>query len=569
MTDRRTFLRFCASSGFSATVAEALWNQLEAGPPPPPAGAGAGQAAPRVTREMVRAAEALAGVSFTNAQRDLMLQTLDNYLGVYQTLGMVTIPNQVPPAVQFSPALPGRTYPASTRRGGSVPRPTLRRPQSDADIAFLQVAEQAELIRRRELTSTELTRIYLDRLRRHDPVLHCVVNYTEERAFRQAAQADREIAAGRIRGPLHGIPYGVKDMLAVEGYPTTWGAAIYRDRVIDQTATVVQRLDEAGAVLIAKLAMGELGLNDTWFGGMTRNPWRPRQGSTGSSAGPAVSTAAGLVGFAIGTETMGSIVTPATWNGITGLRPTFGRVSRFGSMTLCWSLDKIGPMARSVTDCAKVLEVISGADGKDPTAVGSRFGWDRVRPLSAIRVGYFKSAFDAPYGRERNQRALVRLRELGVRPVEVELPTDLPVNSVMIVRVEAAAALDELVRSGGLTQLVEQKENGWPNFIRAGRLVPAYEYLQANRIRTLLMERLDEIFQKVDVFLAPPFGVNQITNLTGHPCIVVPNGTTDDGLPASLSFIGRLYGESDMCTVARAWQELTGWHRRRPPGFTD
>jgi Asp-tRNA(Asn)/Glu-tRNA(Gln) amidotransferase A subunit family amidase len=518
---------------------------------------------------MIRAAENLAGLKFTDAERDLMLEALDFNLSAYEAIGYVAVPNHIQPATHFSPILPGRTITSSARRGATRPRPSTRRPASDVDLAFLPVMELAELLRTRQVTSTELTRLYLDRLRRHDETLHCVVTRTEERALRHAATADRQIAGGRYLGPLHGIPYGVKDLLAVPGYPTTWGASIYKDRVLETTATVVERLDAAGAVLVAKLAMGELGLNDSWFGGKTRNPWRTSSGSGGSSSGSAVATAAGLVGFAIGHETMGSIITPASRNGITGLRPTFGRVSRHGAMTLCWSLDKIGPMARSVEDCAVILEAIAGPDGKDPTVVPLPFNWDPNRPLSEVRVGYFREGFEQPRpGKARDDAALERLRQLGISLVEVELPTDLPVNSLLIVRVEAAAALESVMRDGGMELLVDQGARGWPTFLRSGRLIPAYQYIQANRIRTLLMQRLDELFARVDVFVAPTFGVMPLTNLTGHPAMVVPNGTGDDGLPASISFIGKLYGESRLCTVARAFQQASGWPVRHPAGFS-
>jgi Asp-tRNA(Asn)/Glu-tRNA(Gln) amidotransferase A subunit family amidase len=558
----------CASSGITATFGEALWKQVEASAPAftdlP-----AEQEKLRITRAMVRAAEGVVGVTYTEAQRELMLAALDINLSAYEAIGLISVPNHVQPAIHFSPVPPGRTIPGSVRSGATRPRPAVRRPASNVDLAFLPVTELGELIRTRQVTSTELTRLYLDRLRRHDEVLHCVVTLTEGRALQQAAAADRQIAAGRYLGPLHGIPYGVKDLLAVPGYPTTWGASIYKDRVLDTTATVVERLDAAGAVLVAKLAMGELGLSDAWFGGQTRNPWRPSSGSGGSSSGSAVATSAGLVGFAIGHETMGSIVTPASRNGITGLRPTFGRVSRHGAMTLCWSLDKIGPMARSVEDCAVILEAIAGPDGKDPTVSAVPYFWNPNRPLSEVRVGYFREAFERPRsGKVRDDAALERLRRLGLKLIEVELPTDLPIASLLIVRVEAAAALETIARDGGMEKLVEQGATGWPNFLRYARLIPAYHYVQANRIRTMLMERLDEVFQRVDVFVAPTFGVMPLTNLTGHPCVVVPNGMGDDGLPASISFIGRLFGESRLCTIARAFQQASGSPIRHPAGFS-
>jgi Asp-tRNA(Asn)/Glu-tRNA(Gln) amidotransferase A subunit family amidase len=571
MTDRRTFLSLCTTAGFSLTMAEALWTQ--AGAMSVAGGEGpAAQARPRITREMVRAAEAIAGARYSDAERDLMLESLESNLTAYEHIRLVRIPNALPPALQFAPLLPGSTPAGAPRKAGARPhsRPSVRRPATNGDIAYLSVLELAELIRSRQLSSMELTRIYLERLRRHNPQLRCVVNLTPERALQRAAEADRQIAAGRYRGPLHGIPYGVKDILAVPEYPTTWGAAVYRDRVLNQTATVVERLDEAGAVLVAKLALGELGLSDAWFGGRTMNPWRPSVGAAGSSAGSAAAVAAGLVGFAIGAETMGSIVTPATRNGVTGLRPTFGRVSRHGAMTLSWSLDKLGPMARAVEDCAVVLEAIAGPDGKDPTVARVPYAWDPDRGLAGLRVGYFRAAFEAPHsGKTRDDAALESLRRLGVRPIPVDLPADLPVNSLLIIRVEAAAALDEVARDHGLELLAVQDATGWPNFIRSSRFVPAVDYVQANRIRTMLMQRLEAVFESVDVFIAPSFGVMPITNLTGHPCVVVPNGLTQDGVPASISFIGRLYGEAELCAAAKAWQDATGFHKARPAAFAD
>lgn len=572
MTDRRSFLKCCTGAGLSAVMAEALWQAAAASTSGPAAAPGGQPAGFRITREMIRAAEGLAGLQFTDAERDLMVANLENNLAAYENIRLVPIPNWVPPALDFSPVLPGRRYTGSTRPTGAAAhsRPAVRLPASRADVAFLPVMELSELLRTRQLSSTELTRLYLDRLRRYDPTLRCVVTLTEDRALRQAAEADQRLTAGRRRGPLDGIPYGIKDMFSVPGYPTTWGAAIYRNRVLPTTATVVERLDAAGAVLVAKLSMGELGLNDNWFRGTTMNPWRPSVGASGSSAGSAAAAAAGLVGFGVGTETMGSIVTPATRNGVTGLRPTFGRVSRHGMMTLSWSLDKPGILARGVEDCAVVLEAIAGPDGKDSTVHPIPYAWNPARPLAGIRLGYFKAAFDAPRtGKQRDDAALASLRALGATPVPIDLPTDIPINSLLIVRVEAAAAFDDFTRSDGMRLLVEQGEDGWPNFIRSGRFVPAVEYLQANRIRTMLMERLEQVFRQVDVFMAPSFGVMPATNLSGHPCVVMPNGMTDEGIPSSISLIGNLFAEAELCTVARAWQDATGWHRRHPVGFDE
>lgn len=570
---RRSFFLSCAAAGVTTSLTEALWTEAQAATPPL-APMALADASPRgaITVEMLKAAEALVGVEYTDEQRMLMLERIESNLHSYDAIRMVDIPNDVAPPFQFNPVLAGRTASARTRPAGAPThtRPVVRRPATNAELAYLTVLELAELIRTRRLGCTELTELYLRRLKRYDPELRCVVNLTEERALTQAAAADRELAAGKYRGPLHGIPYGVKDVLAVPGYPTTWGAKVYADRVIDTTATVVKRLDAAGAILVAKLSMGELGLNDTWYGGQTMNPWSPTEGSTGSSAGSAVAVSAGLVAFAIAEETMGSIVTPAARTGVTGLRPTFGRVSRHGAMTLSWSLDKLGPMARQVEDCAVVLEAIAGPDGKDPSVTNVPFNWDPSRSLSGIRVGYFKWAFENPHDTQaRDFAALDALRKLGVKPVPVELPTDLPVNAALIVRVEAAAALDEVARAQGLESLAVQDGNGWPTIIRSDQFVPAVQYVQANRIRTLLMRHMEQVFSSVDVFITPTFGVLPITDLTGYPCVVAPNGLTRDGLPESISFIGRLYGESSLCCVARAWQDMTRFHRLKPAAFAN
>lgn len=569
MTERRDFLRLCTTAGFAPAVAQGLWSRL-LGSSDSISGTEVNPLQAEITADTVRAVEALVGIAYTDAERTQMLLLLRQNLAMYQSIRDVPVAYDVLPALRFSPLLPGDSPPPHRPRVSAPIDPPVPKPARRSDLAFLPLTELAGLVRTRQVTATELTRIYLDRLEAYNPELHCVVNLTTERALQKAAEADRHIAAGRYRGPLHGIPYGVKDLLAVPGYPTTWGAAMYRDRVLRETATVVDRLDAAGAVLVAKLATGELALNQTWFGGRTMNPWRLSEGAGGSSGGSAVATSAGLVGFAIGTETIGSIVAPCTRNSVTGLRPTFGRVSRHGIMSLSWTLDKVGPIARSAEDCAVVLEAIAGPDGKDPTVTSVPFSWDPGRRLSSIRVGYFKDAFDAPRpGKERDELALAAMRRLGINLIPVALPTDLPIDALKIVLVEAAAAFDEITRTGEIDGLKEQHETAWPNFFRSSRFVPAVEYLQAQRIRTLLMQRMEMVFRDVDVFMAPTFGVVLPTNLTGHPCLVAPNGVGEDGLPASISFIGRLYGESALCTVARAWQEATGWHRRHPTGFTD
>jgi Asp-tRNA(Asn)/Glu-tRNA(Gln) amidotransferase A subunit family amidase len=427
-----------------------------------------------------------------------------------------------------------------------------------------------------------LTRLYLDRIRRYDPVLKCVITRTDELALELASRADREIASGMYRGPLHGIPWGAKDLLAVPGYATTWGAGPYRDQVRPEKARVASRLEDAGAVLVAKTTVGELAWGDVWFGGTTKNPWNTKQGSSGSSAGSASATAAGLVGFSIGTETWGSIISPCTRCGTTGLRPTFGRVSRYGAMALAWSMDKIGPIARSAEDCALVFGSIHGADPLDPTSVDRAFEWPPTRELRKLRIGFLEDLFEGDYTKwaekEEEKPGLVEwkaldrktlqvLRDLGLQLVPVKLPDSLPVGSLAtILTAEAAAAFDELTRSGRDAQLVRQVADAWPNVFRQGQMVPAVEYIRANRIRVLAMRAMDDLMAQVDVYVAPTFGGDNLllTNLTGHPAVVVPNGFRSSGSPTSITFQGRLYGESTLLAVAHAYQQATDFHLRRP-----
>jgi Asp-tRNA(Asn)/Glu-tRNA(Gln) amidotransferase A subunit family amidase len=435
-------------------------------------------------------------------------------------------------------------------------------------LAFWPVTHLAELIRSRRVSSVDLTRMYLDRLERYGPALECVVTLTEERALEQARRADAEIAAGEYRGLLHGIPWGAKDLLSVRGYPTTWGAAPYVDQVIDEEATVVRRLDEAGAVLVAKLTLGALAQGDRWFGGRTRNPWNREQGSSGSSAGSAAATVAGLVGFSIGTETLGSIVSPSTRCGATGLRPTFGRVSRHGAMALSWSMDKVGPICRSVEDCAIVMEAIHGPDGLDHTVLDLPFDWDAQARARALRVGYLRTAFDSEYdAREHDKDTLAAFRALGIEPTPVELPDEYPLAPLRIIlTAEAGAAFDELTRTG-LVDLME--DSSWPNTFRQARFIPAVEYIQANRIRSQIMAAMHEATQDIDVFITPTFAENVLllTNLTGHPAVVLPNGFGEDGSPVSISFIGKLWGDAEALTLAKAYQDATDFHLRQPPEF--
>jgi Asp-tRNA(Asn)/Glu-tRNA(Gln) amidotransferase A subunit family amidase len=531
----------------------------------------------------IASAEKIAGLSFTHKERKLMLEDLGDNAGSYAKLHKVVLPNNVPPAVRFDPTVPGSSSPPPSPStlshqgsgndvGGAGarenPANVVERPANLEDLAFAPVTTLAPLLRERKVTSTELTRMYLARLKKYGPGLHCVITLTEELALAQAKRADEEIAAGRYRGPLHGVPYGAKDLLATKGIRTTWGTKPYIDQVPDHDATVIERLEQAGAVLVAKLSMGELAWGDVWFGGKTRNPWNYEQGSSGSSAGSASATAAGLVGFSIGTETWGSIVSPSTRCGVAGLRPTYGRVSRAGAMALSWSMDKIGPICRSVEDCALVFDAIRGPDGKELGVVDLPFDWDPAADLKTIRVGYLKKSFEADHDTKKNdQAALEVLRAAGIELVPFELPADLPIQPLAIIlNAESAAAFDELTRSNRDDLMTRQERNAWPSAFRASRFIPAVEYIQANRVRTLLMEEMAEKMKTVDVYVAPSEDDDNglLTNLTGHPAVVVPDGFDEKGSPTSISFIGGLYDEAKALRVALAYQQATDFHTRHP-----
>ncbi len=518
----------------------------------------------------VRQAEKVSGLTFTGAERKQMMEDLAANLEKFEGLREIDIPNSVQPALQFNPIPVGAEFDRIRRPIRWSEPEKINRPTELEELAFASVAQLAELIRTQEVTSTELTKMYLARLKEHGPTLECVVTLTEDLALKQAARADSEIAAGRYKGPLHGIPYGAKDLLSVKGYKTTWGAMPYKDQVIDRDAEVIKRLEEAGAVLVAKLTLGALAWGDVWFGGKTKNPWNLDEGSSGSSAGSGSATAAGLVAFAIGTETWGSIVSPSTRCGVTGLRPTFGRVSRAGAMALSWSMDKIGPMCRTVEDCAIVFNAIYGPDGVDQSLIDLPFNFNADVNLADLRIGYLKSAFEGDYtGKKNDETSLNVLRELGADLIPFEFP-EFPVENIsFILWAEAAAAFDELTRSGEDELMVRQVQRAWPNVFRASRFVPAVEYIQANRARFMLIQEMAKEMKKVDLFVTPSFGGNNllVTNLTGHPCVVVPNGFKENGSPTSISFIGQLYDEGTVLAVARAYQNATDWHRKQPPLF--
>ena len=636
--DRRGFLAACSRAGIASPLLPGILYTLAAQAQDAPAPAGKPPEAtkkdlPKITPEMLDQAAMLAGVGpFTEDQKKMMLSGLNDQREGYDAIRALKLPNSVPPAFVFHPQpaakaelVPINIRPCSEVKGGGMGVGEDRGfgvPRTFAhieDLAFLTIGELGESLQRRQITSVALTQMYLARLKRHDPNLHFVISLTEERALAQAKAADAEIAAGKYRGPLHGIPWGAKDLLAVKGYPTTWGAGGFEHQSFDEDATVVQRLDAAGAVLVAKFSLGALAMGDKWFGGRTRNPWNPSQGSSGSSAGSASAVAAGCVAFALGSETLGSISSPSTRCGDTGLRPTFGLVPRTGAMALSWTMDKLGPIARCVDDCALVLEAIHGPDGKDASVYPADFRWDPRLNWKQLRIGYLRSEFDPPsplqlteaspnetddekkeresrnaaaqaararrdYDRGYEKAALDKLRAMGVNLIAVELP-NLPWDAMVpLLTAEAAAAFDELTMTGRDSLLTEQGLEDWPNAFRTARFYPAVEYIQANRARTLAIRQMSALFDKVDIIVTPSTDTQlTATNLTGHPALILPNGlrgadapappAIDDGnhddiggpgTPVSLTFLAGHYQDAKLAAFARAYQQATGFHTLHP-----
>jgi len=610
MIDRRRFMQTCTGMGLGSTLFPGvLWAQTQS------------KGAAKITKEMIEAAAAVADVAISDDYKQMMLDNLNEQSKGYEAIYALHIPNSVEPALLFDPVVNGTKYEKERRPERISAARNTAAPKNVGELAFTSVRELAELVRTKKVSSSALTEMYLERLKRYDATLKFTVTLTEERARAQAKDADREIAAGKYRGPLHGLPWGAKDLLAVKGYPTTWGAGGFEKQMIDEDAAVVQRLDAAGAVLVAKLTLGALAEGDVWFGGKTRNPWNVAQGSSGSSAGPASATAAGCVAFSIGSETLGSISSPSTRCGCTGLRPTFGFVPRTGAMALSWSMDKLGPICRSVEDCALVLSAIYGPDGKDRAVKNAAFNWDAELDWRKLRVGYLKSDFErapqpqedaqkdepavteeekkkreerrkrreafqerAKYDRRFSEAALAQLRQMGVALIPVEMPKFPYDPMVAMLTAEAAAAFDELTRSGRDKLLTAQSADDWPNTFRSARFIPAVEYIQASRARRLAMDGVAKVFDTVDVIVAPT-GSEQlvITNLTGQPALILPNGFRGDdapkppaedngeddniggpGTPVSLTFLGNLYREAELLAFARVYQEATGFHRKHP-----
>ena len=616
---RRRLLAVCSAAGVGQTMFPGALLALS-GQAGGRRGAGDDSGLPKITATMIDNAAAIAGITIEDSQKEMMLGGLNSMREGILEVRKLDLPNSVPPSFVFDP-VPGTMVLDTVKKPLKIsPAPKVSYDSTAPEsLAFLSVRELAELVRTKKVTSSELTKMYIARLKRYDPVLHNVITITEERALKQAAAMDAEIAAGKYRGPLHGIPWGGKDLLAVKGYPTTWGAGGFEKQSFDEDAEVVKRLDAAGAVLIAKLAMGALAQGDVWFGARCRNPWNPKQGSSGSSAGSASATAAGCVGFSIGTETLGSISSPSTRCGCSGLRPTFGFVPRTGAMALSWTMDKIGPICRAVEDCAIVLSAIHGPDGHDLTVKPAAMNWDAAFDWKKLRVGYIKSSFEAAtmpdtpppagatdaemeaYKRRLERMAGQRARaaydmkyataaidvirtKMGVSLIEVEMPK-FPFGSITeVLDAEGAAAFDSMTRSGRDKLLTAQGQGDWPNIFRTSRFFSAVDYIQAMRARSLAIAAMDELFKKVDIIVTTSQGTQlTATNLTGQPAVIVPNGVRGDdaqpspdqgdgtaqnsggpGTPLSLTFLGGLYSDARVAAFAKAYQDLTGFHKLHP-----
>lgn len=536
-------------------------------------GFGLGRNVGEINPSTIDAAADLIGLSFSPQEKDSMIGTLTTHRKNLALLRQTKMDNAVGPALLFNP-LPRGFSPNQEQESYDWGFPAkVALPTSDADLAFMPVHQLSVLIKSKQVTSERLTKLYLQRIKTYSDTLSCLVTLLEEQALNQARALDQELARGRYRGPLHGIPYGVKDLFALPGTKTTWGAAPYKNQVIDETATVIAKLENAGGVLVGKFTLGALAMGDVWYGGVTKNPWNLKQGASGSSAGSAAAVSAGLVPFAIGTETLGSIVSPSTRNGVTGLRPTFGRISRHGAMALSWSMDKVGPISRSALDNALVLSVLHGSDQKDPTTIQAAFNYSVKKDVKKLKVGYFSSFFEGNRAGIENDKAVLTLLEnLGITLEPVALKTSInPAPLVSMLLVEGAAAFDELTRMGFDDQLVAQHKNAWPNVFRAARLIPAVEYVQMSRQRSLLIEEMHALMKNYDVIVTPSFAGQQlqITNLTGHPALCLPNGFGPNGSPTSITLLANLFEEEKLIMLGQLIQENSDWQAKRPPLFAN
>ena len=520
-----------------------------------------------ITKDEIKSSQKIIGMEFSDSEIDSLQEGVSEFLSDYKNIWEFGLINSVPPAISFNPIPVGFKFNNDNNEILLSDYSNTVLPENKDDLAFYSIGQLAELIKTKKISSVDLTEFYLIRLKKYNPQLECVITLTEKLALEQAKKADKEIANGEYKGMLHGIPYGVKDLLSTKDYKTTWGAEPYKDQVINENATVIKKLEDAGAVLVAKLTMGALAWGDVWFGGKTKNPWNLEQGSSGSSAGPASSVSAGLLPFAIGTETWGSIVSPSTVCGVTGLRPTYGRVSRTGAMALSWSMDKIGPICRNAEDLAIVFSSIMGQDGIDQTLYDFPFNYSSLINFKDLKIGYLKTDFDKDYPfHDNDSLTLETLKSLGAELIPIELPK-LPVQAIsFILSAEAAAAFDDLTRSNRDDLLVRQIKNAWPNVFRSARFIPAVEYINANRIRYSLIQEMAKLMNEIDVYVAPSWiGDNLLlTNLTGLPCVVIPNGFTEEGTPTSISFIGNLFDEGKIISVAKAFQSVTDYHLKHP-----
>ena len=524
-----------------------------------------------VTNTDVKTAEKMFGLSFNDAKRDSMLSILSNNIKTYAYLHSLNIKNSAPLPLSYNVALPNMVIPKKQLPVNFNIPANVNLPANINDLAFYSIPQLASLIKSKKISSEKLTRFYLERLKKYGPVLHCVVELTDTIAISQARKADADLAKGIYRSPLQGIPYGIKDLFAVKGTHTTWGTPPYKDQIINETAFVAQKLQQAGAVLVAKLSLGELAEDDVWFGGLTRNPWDISKGSGGSSAGSSSATAAGLVPFAIGTETYGSIVDPSMRCGVTGLRPTFGSIARTGAMVLAWTSDKIGPICRSAAEGAIVFYYIHGANREDASSIDFAFNYKDAVDIKKFKIAYIKNYIDTLPASSTEKQTLATLKKMGATVTPITLPDDLHGDEILnlIVGVESATAFDPFTRSNKDDEMVQQGKDRWPNTFRTSRFVPAVEYLNACRLRYQIMAQIGPLLDKYDVIITPPETGDQlaITNLTGNPSITLPNGWLKNNMPASISFIGKHFGEAKLLAFAKAYQEFTGYILKHPGGF--
>ncbi len=566
VNNRRIFLQHLAVLGISSTVLPSCANAI------------AVSEDNGITIETLEAAEKVAGIKFSNEERKEILEKVKSNVETFKKFREQHLSYYSYPSMVFNPVPPGFKF-EHEKKPLIFSEVKIQRPQKIEDVAFYSVLQLAELIRTQQITSLELTKLYLSRLKKYNDKLQFVVTYTDDLAIKQAKKADQEIRSGNYIGLLHGIPYGIKDLFSVKGYKTTWGTRIFEERIIDIDATVVQKLEAAGAVLVAKLASGTLASGEKWFGGRTKSPWTLKS-SGGSSAGPASAVAAGCVAFAIGTETNGSMVSPVDICGVTGLRPTFGRVSRYGCMPVSWSFDKVTPIARTVEDCAIVFNEIQGTDSFDNSVIDLPFNWDAGLNIKKIKIGYHSTYFNKDKNgipQDKDQKKWFKSRRTYIKkvfelftqkgfdlvPLDIQLPHK---GEGIMMLVEAAAAFDEFTR-GKIDDEVEDQK--WPRYHRAHRFVPAVEYLQAARYRSFMIKKMNEIMKDVDVYIEMTWSTNWSTNVTGLPIVVVPCGFHKNGQPTSVTFVGKHYQEAKLLAVAKAFQDATEYHLKKPEWLSE